>query len=343
MEQNIYFFFENTLLKWSERHGRHTLPWRDANATAYTVWVSEIMLQQTQVNRVIPYYIRFLQKFPTIFSLAQATWQEFYPYYAGLGYYRRGKNMLLTAQMIVEKYNGEFPSDKKLLLSLPGIGEYTASAVLSFAYNQNEFAYDTNAARVLGRFFFGHKNAVSKNVNWNECLSANKKILNAAIMDFASLVCTKKPSCATCPLQKNCVYAQNNGQTETSVIVHKNSFPAKKAQTLLFLHQDHQTYFSSATDHFQPFFLPCPHNTRASIKAYFKKHFNLELAVRPPYKKIFIDTVPTFITNAQIVLGNPTFPVFKKDAIQNLLKPFQQAIDLDTYSLKKGNDLTEKT
>lgn len=151
--------FEKELLEWYAKNGRKHLPWRKKTITPYEVWVSEVMLQQTQVSRVIDYYTRFLEKFPTVFDLATATWEEFYPYYAGLGYYNRGRNMLQCAKVVVEKYKGKFPPQKAELLALPGIGEYTASAILSFAYGKNELALDTNVKKVLGRVFLGSANA----------------------------------------------------------------------------------------------------------------------------------------------------------------------------------------
>lgn len=333
MTNENYAFFENNLLAWYKNHGRNFLPWRKPTTTPYEVWVSEIMLQQTQVNRVIPYYTRFLDRFPTISSLASATWEEFYPYYAGLGYYRRGRNMLLTAQIIVRKYNGQFPVDKKFLVNLPGIGEYTANAILSFGYNQNEIAYDTNAQRMLGRFFAGSKDAIVKNINWNEHLVANKKDLNAATMDFSNRVCLKKPLCAVCPLQKNCDYFKNNGTLEPATTTKKSSFPTKEAQTILFLHENHSFYFSSTTKYFQPFILSSPYNTRDKIKQYFKENFQLELAVRPPHKKIFVDSTPTFVTNAQILLGQSNFTIFTKKIVKPYLENIKNLENFSTTTL----------
>lgn len=151
--------FETGIMDFWRKAGREHLPWRRHSITAYEVWVSEIMLQQTQVSRVIGYYEKFLRRFPTVRDLAKASWEEFLPYYAGLGYYRRGQNMLLAAKKIVEEYGGEFPRDKQSLMKLPGVGDYTASAIMSFVYGEDHLAWDTNLNRVIGRFFFGNKDA----------------------------------------------------------------------------------------------------------------------------------------------------------------------------------------
>lgn len=148
-------FFQDAVLDFFAKSGREELPWRTKGIGAYEVWVSEIMLQQTQVSRVLTYYTRFLQRFPTVLDLAAATWEDFLPYYEGLGYYNRGRNMLRTAVMVRDSFKGAFPKTREELLVLPGVGEYTAAAILSFAYNQDALAWDTNLKRVMGRFFFG--------------------------------------------------------------------------------------------------------------------------------------------------------------------------------------------
>lgn len=140
--------FTKYLLEWFSAHGRQ-LPWR-GTSDPYKVWISEIMLQQTQVPRVEKsFYPNFLEKFPTVQDLAQASWENVYPVWKGLGYYGRGKNMLRTAQLIVEKFDGKFPQDAKLLQTLPGIGTYTANAILSFAWDKKIPAIDTNIQKII--------------------------------------------------------------------------------------------------------------------------------------------------------------------------------------------------
>ncbi len=157
MSRKLMASFETILADFHRKAGREHLPWRQRGVTPYGIWVSEILLQQTQVSRVISYYEKFLTRFPTVGSLADATWAEFLPYYRGLGYYARGRNMLRTAKAIVETYGGKFPHEVRELEQLPGVGPYTAAAIASFAYGKDTIAWDTNLRRVVGRFFFGSK------------------------------------------------------------------------------------------------------------------------------------------------------------------------------------------
>ncbi len=311
------------LLSWYKKNGRHSLPWRKENRTPYEIWVSEVMLQQTQVSRVISYYEVFLEKFPTVFDLAKASWEEFLPYYQGLGYYQRGRNMLRTAQTIVEDFSGEFPRDRKILESLPGIGSYTAAAILSFGYGEAHLAFDTNMQRVFGRLQYGDKKAGVDRLSLiahpeiQKVLQEDSKTLNAAIMDFANLVClNQNPKCLECPLRNQCEYYKTLGSKETKAKKEKQIFDTKNAQAFIWLHKNHKEYYSSTPDHYSPFILAAPYNTRQKIKEYFRENYNLELAVRPPHKKILIENKPTLFINAQILLGEQSFGVFRAEEMK---------------------------
>lgn len=310
------------LLAWAQENGRQGLPWRQTDLTPYHIWISEIMLQQTQVNRVIPFYTRFIERFPTVQALAQTSWEDFVPYYQGLGYYNRGRNMLKTAQLVVEQHDGQFPSTFDELRALPGIGEYTANAILSFGYGQPTLAFDTNQQRVWGRLLTGSKTRKVPPSEIAEALTPTLLTaeLNAALMDFANLVCTKTPHCDECPLKTNCQYFATRGELEPIVTKAKNTFPAKQAQTFLFLHENHRRYFSSQPDYFEPFQLPVPVNTRHTIQEYFARHYHLELAVRPPFAKGYVNEQPTLFTRAQILLGQPPFATFTKQDANTYLE-----------------------
>jgi A/G-specific adenine glycosylase len=251
LSRNTIAFFENILADFHLKAGREHLPWRRKGVTPYEVWVSEIMLQQTQVSRVIAYYENFLKRFQTVESLARATWEEFLPYYQGLGYYARGRNMLTAAKSVVELYGGKFPKDVTVLETLPGVGPYTAAAIASFAYGKNTIAWDTNLRRVVGRFFFGTKDTdlnkrlsfrasprveesrnkkkrsldyarddgdgvveVTKKKFLEQAFTLKAKTLNAAMMDFGSAICTARPKCGACPLSGRCVYFKGKGRGE---------------------------------------------------------------------------------------------------------------------------------
>lgn len=317
-------FFEDTLLDFFARAGRWRLPWRKSKLTAYEVWVSEIMLQQTQVSRVIEYYPKFLKRFPDVAALARASWEIFLPYYEGLGYYARGRNMLLTARTVVSQYHGIFPRGEKELQALPGIGPYTAAAILSFAYNADHIAWDTNVSRVIGRFFCGGKHLVQEREYWQRALCSPKRKLNAALMDFGSAICTARPKCGLCPLRPECVYYQGSGQREVrqetkeppaqSPFLHGMRIAWREAEAHVFLHEQHTRYFSAARKSFKPFILPPRSNTRAGIKRYFFERYQLKLSVRPPHARGYLNGKPVLWINAQILAGKPTFSIFlKKD------------------------------
>jgi A/G-specific adenine glycosylase len=175
--------FTKLLLEWFSVHGRK-LPWRE-NPNPYKVWVSEIMLQQTQVSRVEKhFYPIFLKKFPTLQLLSQCDWETLYPIWKGLGYYQRGKNMLQTAQIVVKKFQGKFPRDIKVLQSLPGIGIYTAQALLSFAWDQKIPAIDTNIQRIISTLW-PRKN-IEKMASELISHSTSGRDWNGAMMDLAS-------------------------------------------------------------------------------------------------------------------------------------------------------------
>jgi len=310
------------LLLWSEDNGRHTLPWRKAGITPYEVWVSEIMLQQTQVARVIPYYEKFLQRFPTVKSLAEASWEEFLPYYAGLGYYARGRNMLKTAKSVVENFGSKFPQDEAALRSLPGVGPYTAKAILSFGFGEPHLAFDTNQQRVFGRVFEGDRKAAIDPLKIETAIPAGTdfRLLNGTIMDFANAICTKKPKCELCPLRQDCHYFQTEAKLEESSVSKKSSFPTSEAQVILVLHHQHQEYFSSNDTQYEPFRLPVSLTSRAQIKEYFLRLHGLELAVRPPQQQGYLDEQPILVVNAQILLGTHSFASYSKAQAKPILQ-----------------------
>lgn len=200
----------------AEKNGRHHLPWQN-NHDPYTVWLSEIMLQQTQVNTVIPYYQRFIQRFPDISSLAQASIDEVLAYWSGLGYYARARNLHQTACEIMQNYQGVFPRRREEIQQLPGIGRSTAAAIAVFAFGQTEAILDGNVKRVFARYFGierypDESDTLKKLWDLAEKTLPEKggleeiKVYTQALMDLGSTVCIRrKPLCSQCPLQKTCV------------------------------------------------------------------------------------------------------------------------------------------
>jgi A/G-specific adenine glycosylase len=202
--------FRARLLTWYRRHGRD-LPWR-RTADPYHILVSEVMLQQTQVDRVVPKYAEWLEKYPSLHALAEAPERDVSMTWYPLGYNVRPKRLQSIAREAVTRYGGRLPDDEKTLLSFKGIGEYTAGAIRSFAFGQRAAILDTNVARVLLRVFVGAgdpKAHAMKRHLWavSEALVPMRHVFdfNQALMDFGALVCAaKKPKCLVCPMTKDC-------------------------------------------------------------------------------------------------------------------------------------------
>ncbi|MDC3108117.1 A/G-specific adenine glycosylase [Paracoccaceae bacterium] len=206
------------ILRWYVKNGR-VLPWRvspkdlESGQTPdpYKVWVSEIMLQQTTVKTVIPYFQKFIETWGCIDKLSQANEDEVLAFWAGLGYYARGRNLLRCAKELRNKFDSKIPNDKKKLLSLPGIGEYTASAIRSIAFGEKEVVIDANIERVICRLFKIERPIKQSKKNIRECASQlfpkfRSGDLAQALMDFANTICKpKKPFCAQCPISKSCL------------------------------------------------------------------------------------------------------------------------------------------
>ena len=227
------------LLDWFDRHGRHNLPWHQ-NRTAYRVWVSEIMLQQTQVATVIPYYLAFMQRFPNVQSLASAPTDDVLSHWSGLGYYARARNLQKAAQAVVHEHDGEFPQDQQQLEALTGIGRSTAAAILAQAYDIRAAILDGNVKRVLARYHavpgWPGQTAVQQQLwQFAEQHTPNERIRDytQAIMDLGALVCTRsRPSCERCPLQTNCLaYARS----ETALYPGSKPKKAKPEKTTWML------------------------------------------------------------------------------------------------------------
>lgn len=221
--------FSTAILTWYDKFGRKTLPWQQ-NKTPYKVWLSEIMLQQTQVATVIPYFERFIAQFSTVQDLAQAPQDEVLHLWTGLGYYARARNLHKAAQVIVEQYNGIFPTDIDQVQALPGIGRSTAGAVLSLSLKQHHPILDGNVKRTLSRCYGiegwpGQKAVENKlwQIAEQNTPSDGVERYNQAMMDMGAMICTRsKPKCELCPVADMCVAKAQDRQTD---------FPGKKPKT----------------------------------------------------------------------------------------------------------------
>lgn len=232
--------FSERLLAWHASHGRHDLPWQVNDP--YRVWLSEIMLQQTQVITVIPYYQRFLERFPDIACLAAAPVDDVLALWSGLGYYTRARNLHKAAQAVMEKHGGVFPHSPHEISDLPGIGASTAAAIAAFSFNSRSAILDGNVKRVLARWA-GIEGLVAQKAVEKQLWALAESLLPAAAdmpaytqaqMDLGATVCTpKKPACLACPLQDDCVAKRDGRQLELPTPKPKKTIPAKSTVMLL--------------------------------------------------------------------------------------------------------------
>lgn len=215
------------LLDWYDKNKRD-LPWRTDN-TPYHVWLSEIILQQTQVKQGLPYYLKITESFRTIENLANCEQERFNTYWQGLGYYSRARNLLKCAKTVVENYNGSFPNNYKELLGLPGIGPYTAAAIASICFGEAVIALDGNLTRVLSRVIAFKEDAFTNKAK-KELIAFGEQIIdhqrpgdfNQALMDLGSNICTpKKPKCPECPFFQYCEAQKQNLVTQLPIKTRK--------------------------------------------------------------------------------------------------------------------------
>lgn len=232
--------FSRTVLKWFDRHGRKHLPWQK-NINAYRVWVSEIMLQQTQVATVIPYFERFMEKFPSVHSLAKAPLDEVLHLWTGLGYYARARNLHKCAIQVSTQFNGQFPDTVEALSQLPGIGRSTAGAICSIAFGKQAAILDGNVKRVLARYHaidgWPGKSDILKQL-WEQAEKYTPCTRNAdytqAMMDLGATVCTRsKPTCSLCPLNKHCAALHQGDPSLYPGKKPKKALPVKQTQLLM--------------------------------------------------------------------------------------------------------------
>jgi A/G-specific adenine glycosylase len=213
--------FQTRLLRWFRKNGRD-LPWRKTR-DPYKILVSEVMLQQTQVDRVRGYYERFLREYPTVRDLATAHPTRVREAWEGLGYYARARNLHAAAREVAQRHDGQFPRRLAEVMALPGVGRYTAGAVVSFAYGEPAPVLDTNVRRVLGRVFVRRRPASPAQLDRRLWALAENTIpgrhawaFNQALMDFGATVCTaRSPNCGTCPMRSICVHYKRTSGTNT--------------------------------------------------------------------------------------------------------------------------------
>ena len=234
--------FSSTVIAWQKQHGRHALPWQNTS-DAYRIWLSEIMLQQTQVAAVLGYYARFLERFPTLLALAAAPQSDVMALWSGLGYYTRARNLHACARRVVAEYDAVFPSDPALLAGLPGIGRSTAAAISAFSSGTRAAILDGNVKRVFARVFGIDQYPGIKRVEealWRraEALLPDSGIerYTQGLMDLGATLCTRaRPDCARCPLRARCVAFASGRTDELPVRKPKKTKPEKRAAMLVIV------------------------------------------------------------------------------------------------------------
>ncbi len=229
------------IIRWQRRHGRHGLPWQDTR-DPYRVWLSEIMLQQTQVSTVVGYYERFVQRFPCVAALASASSDEVLALWSGLGYYSRARNLHRCAQVVMREHGGTFPAHSTMLAGLPGIGRSTAAAIAVFCHGERVAILDGNVKRVLARalgFAQDLAGAAAVRHLWDEAEALlparNVDIYTQGLMDLGATLCSPRtPQCRRCPLRGSCV-AHNQGRPEHYPVKARKLRRSQRDNALLWL------------------------------------------------------------------------------------------------------------
>jgi A/G-specific adenine glycosylase len=238
--------FSADVIRWQKTHGRHALPWQNTR-DAYRIWLSEIMLQQTQVAAVIPYYQRFLERFPDVAALADAPTEDVMAHWSGLGYYSRARNLHRCAQRVVAEHGGVFPADPALLADLPGIGRSTAAAISAFAYGTRAAIMDGNVKRVFCRVFGVEGYPGAKPVEdqlWRraEALLPEQDMQSytQGLMDLGATLCTRsRPACQRCPLAHRCVAFETGRTAELPVRKTRKAVPERHIAMLVVVDDGH--------------------------------------------------------------------------------------------------------
>ena len=279
--------FAGRLITWHAKSGRHHLPWQQSK-DPYNVWVSEIMLQQTQVATVIDYYHRFMKKFPNIKALADADEEEVMQLWSGLGYYRRARFLHEGAQTIMEEMAGVFPAQFDMMMKIPGIGRSTAGAISAFSFNQKKAILDGNVKRVFSRYFLvtewtGLPKTEKKLWDYAESLLPDKNIATytQALMDLGATVCNKKPLCETCPLKETCLAFQKNKVHLVPAPRPHKKIPTETTHMVIIKHHDEVLLIKRPQGGIWGglWSLPQHEDQSATSKAWIKKYFGLEASL----------------------------------------------------------------
>ena len=326
-----YQLFSQQVVQWYLEHGRHDLPWR-RKVTPYRIWISEIMLQQTQVKTVIPYFKNFIKKFPSQKSLSEASEDQVLAAWSGLGFYRRARNIFATKEIIKKNYGNRFPNEFKKIIELPGIGKSTAGAIMSLAYLDPHPILDGNVKRVISRLLKKELELLKEAelwklsqemVNKDDCFSYTQ-----GIMDLGATICTpSNPSCSKCPVSSQCLSAfevrsvkKNQAVTVKKVIVMNLSL-IQTEKSLLLVKNETDSIWKNLWLPFQS----------GSIKNHiknFKLTANQKINHELTHRKLEIN-LKTYSSAKELeIKTNQTYKWIKKDRIEEygLPKPISKVI-----------------
>ena len=326
-----YQLFSQQVVQWYLEHGRHDLPWR-RKVTPYRIWISEIMLQQTQVKTVIPYFKNFIKKFPSQKSLSEASEDQVLAAWSGLGFYRRARNIFATKEIIKKNYGNRFPNEFKKIIELPGIGKSTAGAIMSLAYLDPHPILDGNVKRVISRLLKKELELLKEAelwklsqemVNKDDCFSYTQ-----GIMDLGATICTpSNPSCSKCPVSSQCLSAfkvrsvkKNKAVRVKKVIVMNLSLIQTKKSLLLMKNE--------ADSIWKNLWLPFQSGSIKNHIKNFKLTANQKINHELTHRKLEIN-LKTYSSAKEVeIKTNQTYKWIKKDRIEEygLPKPISKVI-----------------
>ena len=326
-----YQLFSQQVVQWYLEHGRHDLPWR-RKVTPYRIWISEIMLQQTQVKTVIPYFKNFIKKFPSQKSLSEASEDQVLAAWSGLGFYRRARNIFATKEIIKKNYGNRFPNEFKKIIELPGIGKSTAGAIMSLAYLDPHPILDGNVKRVISRLLKKELELLKEAelwklsqemVNKDDCFSYTQ-----GIMDLGATICTpSNPSCSECPVSSQCLSAfkvksvKKNKAVRVKKVIAMNLSLIQTEKSLLLMKNETDSIWKNLWLPFQS----------GSIKNHiknFKLTANQKINHELTHRKLEIN-LKTYSSAKELeIKTNQTYKWIKKDRIEEygLPKPFSKVI-----------------
>ena len=324
-------FFSQQVAQWYLDHGRHDLPWRK-KVTPYRIWISEIMLQQTQVKTVIPYFKNFIKKFPSQKKLSEASEDQVLAAWSGLGFYRRARNIFATKEIIKNNYGNRFPNEFQQIIELPGIGKSTAGAIMSLAYLDPRPILDGNVKRVISRFLKKELELMKEAELW----TLSKQMINTddcfsytqGIMDLGATICTpSNPSCSQCPVNSQCMSAfnvktvkRNKAVPEKKVIVMNLSLIQAKKSLLLVKNETDSIW--------KNLWLPFESRSLKNYLKNFKLVANQKINHELTHRRLEINLKIYTSTKELEIKTNQTYKWIKRDRIEEygLPKPISKVI-----------------